>query len=553
MSEFSDREEEKDDFWNIEKLLPKKRSSLGTFRTSSPITTYEVPGETVVSTGERSEEERKLSFANVKSAEKQEGQLTYEPTEAGLIKRVTVRKNIDRYDFYDSFRKAALIYFDYKTPKCDFAEFYSYMPQYSQLSQSQKNYYFYWRSEMRRGKYIKTDYSYVYLYVYEILNLPDKIPAEKGIELLCNVWREYRAALPRIDLYFSIWVQDYCLVHRLPAPVELISDFVHEAISSTSMKEFYLSDISKVGIRGVGAMLAYLSDYDWRRGKFILGVPSKSENEGKITAVITHESYKAHMERAMYLLLSAVWEKRIKGSEVKTTLVKRDAFPNSLCTHSVKSRLEIEYVSIESLEEVRQEITSAVRYTENKLRALMGIKARLAVKNLPDEYRYIIDKYFESLFEKEREIQRKASIPEYEKLYEAPSEDLSFSGADEIELASWDTTARLVEADNGVAEEPVATVDNTEAEVLQMEQITSASSVDTYGLSVECIDYIRYILYGNSDKNYGRVETENFADRINEAFSDFFGDVILESDGENYTIIEDYKEDVIEWLQKITK
>jgi len=44
------------------------------------------------------------------------------------------------------------------------------------------------------------------------------------------------------------------------------------------------------------------------------------------------------------------------------------------------------------------------------------------------------------------------------------------------------------------------------------------------------------------------------AERINEAFADNFGDVVLElSDVGEYCVIEDYLEEIREWLQKITK
>ena len=48
-------------------------------------------------------------------------------------------------------------------------------------------------------------------------------------------------------------------------------------------------------------------------------------------------------------------------------------------------------------------------------------------------------------------------------------------------------------------------------------------------------------------------ETDILAEEINEAFSDNFGDVILERPGEEYAIIEDYMEDVTEWLKKIPR
>ena len=43
------------------------------------------------------------------------------------------------------------------------------------------------------------------------------------------------------------------------------------------------------------------------------------------------------------------------------------------------------------------------------------------------------------------------------------------------------------------------------------------------------------------------------ADSINEAFAENFGDVVLENDGECYTVISDYREDIEKWLTKIMK
>ena len=43
------------------------------------------------------------------------------------------------------------------------------------------------------------------------------------------------------------------------------------------------------------------------------------------------------------------------------------------------------------------------------------------------------------------------------------------------------------------------------------------------------------------------------ADRINEVFSDNFGDIVLEAVDEGYAVIPDYREDVENWLTKIPK
>ncbi|MBR7117357.1 MAG: TerB N-terminal domain-containing protein [Clostridia bacterium] len=565
----SDRDS-RDDFWDIEKLIPKRNTArLSPFATDTPVVDY-APAEEVKRRDERDEAERRLT--EVSRGVRSTDDSTYYPTDMGLIKRVTVKKFIDKYDFYDSFRKSALLYFDYNAPRCDFAQFYSYMPQYAHLTPSEKSYYFYWRSEIRHGRYLKTDYSYLYLYVYEILNLPDKIPPEEGIRLLCHAWREYRSALPRIDLYFSIWVEDYCLVHGIKLPSELLSGFLFDCISTAPLKEFYLSDINEVGISGTEALIAYLSDYDWRRGKYA------GECDGMSASTLTNSSYRDHMLKAMYLLLSEIWNKRVLGKEQKTSTLVRDAFPNSLCTHSVKCKLEIEYISLTGDTETRAAVTAAVRYTENKLRQLLGVKSRLATKELPTEYKAIIDRYFDKYMKQEQHRRMVESRPAYEKLYEAPSVAMSHDGADEIERLSWTTTARLVVDEESVS----APTSHGELEIGvprpdpdMREEITepgeklgkhteplgtsfsestctepmSDEAPDTYGLSAEDIALVRALYDGTAPLGLS-TPVDTIAERVNEAFLEGFGDIIFEPSADGWQIIDDYREDIRIWLTR---
>lgn len=537
-------ESERDDFWDIDKLVPKKSTSLRSFATGPVTVTYDVDregGAAAPSEPEESKNERKLTFPRHAPAENTADDESYTPEGNRFIKKVTIKRSSDKYDFYGSFRKAALIYYDYKTQRCDYTPFFSYMPQYSQMSAEQKNYYFYWRSEIRRGKFPKTDYSYLYLFVYEILNLPDKIPAEEGIRMLCSLWRAYRSDLPKIGANFSVWIQDYCLIHRLPCPTDGLRDFMFEAIASSSFKEFYLSDFENAGIDSVSSMLAFLSDYDWKKGKFIEEAVS--------------EVYKKHMLTAMKgLLLHLVHCGELYNTATETAVIKRNAFPNSLCTHSVKCRLEIEYISLAGKEELRVSITAAVRYTENKIRALLGVKSRLAVKELPDKYREIIDAYFVLASDRDERIRAKEQIPEYERLYDAPSEGLSFEGADEIERASWATTQRLVAEEDACdfeeekPEEELSPSINKEAFAP-----VASDEADTYGLSSRDIAILSGIISGESDLGCDGLALEAAVERINEAFSDAMGDVVLYHDGERYAIYDDYTEEIGEWLLKLTK
>ena len=564
-----------DAFWDLGRLMPKKKK-LTPFNTTTTPRDHHINGDPVCSA-----EERRLTLTPADGGLEQIEERSYRPERTGLIREVTIRRWIDKYDFYGSFRKAAIVYYEYKTDKCDFAPYYSYMPQYSQLTTHQKQYYFYWRDMVRRGKFIKSDYSYLYLFVYEILNLPDKLPPEEGLLLLCRLWREYRDQLPKIDVSFAIWIQDYCLVHQLPCPMDQISEFIFDVISASSFKEFYLSEIGIAGNAGTDAMIAYLSDYDFRRCKY-----RTAENK---------DSYTKYMLGAMSGVISAMMYGANPIYDItKTQTVERDAFPRSLCTHAVKCRLKIEYVPLSQDARLRAIVTMAVRYTENKLRAHLGVKSRLAIKDLPEQYKAIIDGYFNSLVGARVAKAAKESIPEYEALYDAPREALSIQGADRIERASWQTTARLVgdsiedssdsadgiladavipvfgvtnapQEDSGAHREALRTQKedaNTHIENCIFKNITEKNEnappsrdftdeVDTYGLSADEILLIEDIMQGRI-KAFDLVIEEK-TEKINEAFAIAFGDVIIETQSDEYQIIEDYKEDVEKWLMKIKK
>ena len=542
---FNNRNEEKDDFWDIGKLIPKKKTSrLSPFASKPAVKDFYAEAPKAAAEDSRSEE-RKLNLDGMRKFEYGEEKVYY--PENTLIKSITVKKFKEKYDFYEGFRKSAILYYDCPGEKCDFAQFYSYMPQYSQLNKAQKSYYFYWRHQMRQGKYIRTDYSYLYLYVYEIINLPDKVEPERGVELLCRLWKEYRKSLPRIDMYFSVWVMDYCLIHGLPCPISELQDFIFDVIRSSDFKEYYFTDIGKSGREGVWSLIAYLSDYDWHRGyNSIVG------KEGDADFNKRSDIYKTLLEGSMRVILPSVWQACMKAKEDgKLMKISRTAFPNTLCTHTVKSRLEIEYYPLADATALREGITAAVRYTENKLRALFGTKSRISVKYIPMEYKELIDCYFEELMRKSEAAKKKKSAPEYERQYDAPREELSYASADEIERLSWDTTARLCDTDEYLDEAEVApspTIPDEPAN--EISSVNGEPKSDTYGLSELDIRFIAALCQSSSGGEY-TIENEATVERINEAFSDGFGDVIIENTGDGFALIEDYLEEITEWLKNI--
>ena len=550
-------EREADEFWDISRLVPKKKEPLAPFSTKPKLTLF-TDGTTG---GESSSGASPLTFPARTGTFREE---TYVPDRNRFLKRITVRHRVDGYDFYENFRRAALLYYDVKGSECPFDSNYSYMPQYAQMTKEQKNYYFYWRSELRAGCYAKTEPSYIYLYVYEILNLPDKIPPVSGLSLLCDVWRAYRKTHPTIDRYFSVWVQDYCMVHKLPSPGHLIADFLFEAVAASGFREFYLSDFDGESGVGTEGLLAYLSDYDWRTGRYA---------GGESRAV-----YETCMERTLGAFLTELFRRGDLFSEnAASAVIRREAFPCSLCTHSVKCSLEIEYYPLGESTELRALVTGAVKHTENRLRAAMGVKSRLSVKNFPEDAARLADRIFDDLFAAHKKKSAASALPEYEKLYDTGSETLSSEDAETIERASWDTTLRLVDEEearellsSNIEKEGKAHPEDTRTPApektpsdighatgapVAAEPSSPRQAKSHFGLSRAACDFLRAVYEGDEGAKKAAVAAsgglaEGLIEQINEAFSEHFGDIVIDYDGAVAVPIEDYREDIESWLKK---
>jgi hypothetical protein len=232
----------------------------------------------------------------------------------------------------------------------------------------------------------------------------------------------------------------------------------------------------------------------------------------------------------------------LSSRERETSSLVRDAFANSICTHSVKCTLEIEYFSLADSSAMKEGVTAALKYAENRMRGIMGVKSRLAVKGMPDKYKSILEPYFNALEGRERAASHREDIPEYEKLYSAPAGNLSASGADEIERASWSTTMRLVEYDDDAPQIAV-----TEPEIIEEAPIATPASTES-PLSDSDVEFLRRAYAYTYDDGAGS-DDHTTAEGINERALDLIGDVALEYDGEFYRIIEDYKEDIEEWIK----
>ncbi len=544
------RRDELDAFWDIDGLLPAKRPAVQRKAGATEAVEIEVAG----SDKPREDAQAKLSRqAPAKKAPVPqavpEPEAVYD-LQGGLVHHVSVYPWRSGYTYYEKFCRDGEYLRKIIGKPAPHVGFFSYMPQYGQMTKAQLSYYLWWRENIRsHGVYLPADYSYILLNMYELINLPSPEP-EKTLEALCQLWLHYKKDAPRLDRYFAEWICDYCLLHGLRAPVHTLAPIMDDVLAVATLKEFYL-DCGEDGgdsLSYAKALLSFCCQYDYRKSKFAAG-ENRALYDRLIPGVLEH-----------LLCLQGEGAALLRGKgQVQDSVISRDSFVAALCSHRVKKRIEIRYCSVSRSHELRFAVTDVVKYTENRIRAHMGVKSRLSVSSLSDAIKREMDQYLDQHVPR---IKSRATEEEeqYQRLYDLPSTPLDLSRSEQIEQQSWETTRRLVEAFEQEPEpepeqepmpEPVI------APVPEPEDVPdSAVQSGDHPLADALADYLPFIAAAAAGdgagqraaaKALGRM-VDAVADEINEIAAELFGDVILEDGGNGYVIIEDYREQLTSLL-----
>ena len=113
------------------------------------------------------------------------------------------------------YRQAKLIA-DFEDDYTGEEPFSMYFPDYQSMGYEQLRTYFTWRTNVRKGVIRKTSFSYVFVYLYELLNNVGVADCRDGLSKLLALWEDYRAFEPKLDRYLAEWVKDYYIVNSFP-------------------------------------------------------------------------------------------------------------------------------------------------------------------------------------------------------------------------------------------------------------------------------------------------------------------------------------------------
>lgn len=534
--------DERDEFWDVGKLLPKtkKKSVMANYDTTAALIT---DGQSIDTPSSE------LSLGcEPRAAHKNEEKLLCEYSSDGaFLGQVRIYSQESAFRYYEDFEYTMHKYMRLTVKQAEKVPFFSYVPQYSQLSSARLSWYLYWRSACRRREYLQTDYSYVQLYVFELLNFTNPKHPEVMIEELCSLWSAYRGEFPQLDRCMPDWVCDYALIHRVALPYELISPFLDEVLSYCSLREFYLGATDESRGAYTRAVIMGATGYNYKKSKYYT-----KENKAL---------YDEHILGACEYALAASSDGFSRLCEDKEySSMRRDAYAGALCTYKAKRIIVIEYLPLYRSGKLRAEATFAVKYAENRLRAYLGIRSRLSVTGIDAKIKDSIDEYFrEHLSLSPSAVGSNAAerMPaDYMAYYDAPTADGGFESAQAIEEGSWETAELMAECFDDSEQVPsiLDSIQITEEPQAEMPDMSQTDSEDTPPFDEMCRAVLALIYEGKSEEaarvavSGGRFIGE-VCESINDLALDFMGDIIVECGSGEYHIIEDYESEVEQWLR----
>ena len=399
-------------------------------------------------------------------------------------------------------------------------QFLRSFPTYREMSNLQLRGYFSWRNAVRKGKIEKTCVSFVYVYLYELLNLVGAQTPEDAFFKLKNFADTYSEYDKRVQSTVSKWLIDFAAYYNLDQ--QLLSD-----------SEFLKND---------GALLRLMNYVENTPAETLSAVECFSSY--KISGAAFYKKYPERTAAAVYEafgMLQQYYANSKNGNMYEKLFGKRiyephfifdqavfyEKEPHTDCVYEINGIYR--YIcrdnrwSIERFypqKDKAGKVGSILKGIDSALRLKFGFKTPIKPPVLSETAAHIIKLAVNSVFEKERE----ALLPKVE--------------IDVSKLQSIRDTA-AVTRDKLIVEE-----EEELPEEITFEEEPPKTDIPN---DEPCVKVLKALLNGADPEEAARADGIMLTvaiDEINERLFDTFGDTVIIFNGDTPEIIEDYKEEL---------
>ncbi|MRX71951.1 hypothetical protein GJU40_07160 [Bacillus lacus] len=246
--------------------------------------------------------------------------------------------------------------------QCEMPPFHTYYSKFADMKKEQKNWYFYWREQVLNGHYLPTDLSYIYVFVYELINYSFNQNAAFNLSMLYRLYEAYRGQ-HHIERFISLIgdmlyeLGEYRLAEKWSPNIPSIPPLYKQ------LKEKH-DDLSRISIT---YWKSYL--FSFRESKFY------TENKNKI-----YKTFKeclplleaSHVKRDNKKLIDLYFEKR-------EDMQQRWLFPGMVSIRGGNNFIQFKIDNIYPTPLLHQEVVAFFKLSENVTRLMNGEKRQLQV------------------------------------------------------------------------------------------------------------------------------------------------------------------------------
>lgn len=268
-----------------------------------------------------------------------------------------------------------------------FVPFMQYWPTYESMYKPQKDWYFYWRSQVRAGRFHDTDLSYIFVHVYELLSGWGWQNALSGYIQLMRLWKNYRRQFPRLDFYLYPWIFDFTQLHYLDF---IVPDWTDLALPTQPVILNIMIDKHSTDkpLKLSFALVEALCDYSIVKSKFY-----KEGNQLLINEAIP---------RVVALADAVLLKKNGKGilalyGPINNIKQNHYVFQSAVCPLA-NQEVSLSIYAYTSSLKLRSFINELVRHAENVLRGMYGYRGRLRGVELEAEMASIVEGFLKKQY-----------------------------------------------------------------------------------------------------------------------------------------------------------
>lgn len=272
--------------------------------------------------------------------------------------------------------------------QCKPVPFMQYWPSYSSMSNAQQKYYFYWRSQLRQGVRLPADTSYLFVYIYEVINMIGFDNPREAFDHLVKFWGNYRKLVPKLDNYLPDWIADFIVVHNLPTdPLKWYGSIAKMGSLSDEdlLIEAWLRSDDGYDVLS-NDIIFRLSDYNPTKSKFYKqqAVPVDMDNAYKKGIEAVDRYVKEQTGKSLFGVYQTA----------RTRVIRRRPFASAVHAYSDN---EIKIATVHfwyGNEALSESLKNIVKYTENVIREQNGYRYKLRDIDLEPQWELAIDSAF---------------------------------------------------------------------------------------------------------------------------------------------------------------